>query len=241
MKNSLIQKIQKIICYAFLIASVAVVISSFCYTPEGWSYLAIDGDASKELYNAGNFYMTLESKWSEALNIDKNLVLSPQSLATGDDLYSFVFPTIEAATDYYVQLFIDMNAANDILFYTGILGVISFAVCAILGGISRRKYRISNLVGTVITAAACIAFSIVSIVKSANLIGAIDKCQLDYEQFYKVCQITGTSYSEISSSNCIIGIIFPIVFIVVICLFVAFTAYKYVISKQTRVEAVSNE
>lgn len=227
MNDKILLKIQKILCIIILIASAGVLLASFCYFSDGWIKFALDG--SKDNYTL-NFYRQLRNVYV---------------LAYGNTLpnYSVVFESAEAAKDFYVNFWFNIQSANNALFYLGIVGLVLTAVMFICGNYGRRKYYIVNLVSGCVAGATGIIISIVSIVKSCLLIGSFNKIQADIDNFYIWTEAAGGKCDPINASSCIIGIIVPIIYMILCGLLIAFVVYKFIrtLKINKNAEVVINE
>lgn len=222
MKNNLLYKWQKIICFTILIASGIVIISSLCFFSSGWSVFQINGNGYAE-----NFYSTYLSFYGKE-------VIGEQTC------YSVVFTDAQNAKDFYVSLFQNIQSVNNCLFYLGLISIVLVAVIAITGSFSRKKYYTSNLVSGLLFSTYGIIMSIVAFIKSILLKSDLSKITADLENYYKGCEIKGKAYEVVNSSNCLIGIIVSAIFIVICGLFAAFSILRYLQSnKKNDVEVVA--
>lgn len=222
MKNNLLYKWQKIICFTILIASGLVIISSLCFFSTGWSVFQINGNNYAE-----NFY-------SSNLAYYGKLVLGDKAC------YSSLFNDAQSAKNFYVSFFKDIQSVNNCLFYLGLICIVLVAVIAITGSFSRKKYYTSNLLSGLLFSSYGIIMSIVVIVKSCLLYSDFSKISTDLDVYYKGCVIDGYPYEVVSGNNCIIGIVVPAIFIVVCGLFAAFSILRYLQSnKKNDVEVVA--
>lgn len=228
MKSNLLQKIQKILCYVFLIASAGVLISSFVFFPSSWTQFRIEG---QDYTSAVSFY--------------KNMRIYAKMADITKDNYSVVFESADLAKQFYYNFWGDIQFVNNCLFYLGIVGLVFTAIMGIMGNFSRKKYYKSNLVAGITTGIAGIIVSIVTIIMAIILLSKFNYIQPDLDEYYYICEeyykVNGlaVSYEIVSFSNCLIAIIVPVLFICVCAAIIVFTVLKY---KQTSVkEAAINE
>lgn len=253
MKISKKISIQKIIFYTFLIASAAIIVCSLCFISSSWTLLKAQKGVEYE-----SFWKTL----TDAIHVGykqpslkKNMI---EAFGKASDLYAngLLFPTkltnaaqvtFESNAEgiaYYRNVWFSIQNVNNLIFYTGLIMLLLTAICGITGCFSRKKYYISNLVSGVLTGVVGIALSVTTIIMSASLMSKLNYIKPDLDLYYQVCAVTGKAInvSEFSSSNCLIGIIMPIIFILICVGLITFTVLKYRNSnKAIKEEAVIND
>lgn len=225
MKNNLLQKIQKILCYVFLIASAGVLVSSFVYVANSWIQFSVGGF---QYESATSFYDNIAT-WSKAKGIEM--------FDTG--CYSKLFTSDLEARKYYYEFWYEIQGVNNTLFALGIVGLVCTAIIAITGNFSRKKYYISNLVTGCLAGGCGIILSIVTIIKTILLRNDFNFIKPDIENFYVVAEAFGKHSDIITANNTWISIIVPIIYILICGVLIAFTVYKYVLSSKK--EAAINE
>lgn len=225
MKNNLLQKIQKILCYAFLIASAGVLICSFIYIPRGWTQFQIEG----------NDYLTAQSFYKDLRTFGR--------MATGKSLqnWSVVFGTQDEAKLFYFNFWGEIQSVNNWLFALGLSGIVLTAIIGIFGNFGRNKYYISNLVAGVSCGSIGVITSIIVIIKSFILKSDFAMIMPDIQKYYEYSSNPNVSnkYYEITSSNCWISIIVPIIYIIFCVGLITFTVIKY--KQSSKKEAAINE
>jgi hypothetical protein len=90
----------------------------------------------------------------------------------------------EAASFYY-KIWDDIQAANNMIFYTAIWAFVFIAVACIAGNFSRRKFYISNLVCGLLYSVVTIAMSIMGIVKIATVKSDFAIAKPDFIWYYQ--------------------------------------------------------
>lgn len=213
MSKNFLNKIQKIVCFSFVIASCLVMIGSLCFFSSGWDVFQVSGNNNVE-----NFLTTF---------------LGNQSTVISD---------VSAARAYYISFYDKIQSTNNVLFYTAFASLIMIAIAGVTGVFTRKKYYISNLVTGIAASIVPVVMSIVTIVKSISLKSDFAYISPDFARYQELWGTTGM-YHEISSTNCLIGIILPIIMIIVALIFGAFVILKYLATNKTAVneEALSNE
>ena len=235
-------KIQKLICYAFLIATAGMILVSLIYANRDWVNLLVSDDTS-------NFYVVLGQKIKSAGQFAyKEQGKSYFFIAKYEDCYSYVFPTAVEAEAYYIQLWKNIQIANNALFFTGIFTIICLVIAAIGGHFTNRKYRLSNLILGLVTAAVGLGFSVYSLLKSNLLVGQIDKVKMDVTLYNEAVyastpsSLVDSQIVNLSENGAYLGIVASIIYIVFCVGFAAWTIYKYALSKkQIRMEALLND
>lgn len=232
MSDKILLRIQKIILIIFLIASACVVLSSFCYFAESWQQFTLQGPKG----DYSDSFLVKLNKYTANANRIKYDAENPTN-------YSVVFPDLTVAKQFYEDIWFKIQSANNMLFILGIVGLILTAIMFVCGNYGRRKYYFVNLISGCLTGVLGIVFSIISIVKSSNLIGLINKMLPDAELYYESCTKIKKHYWVIESSNCWIGIIVPIIYMVLCCLVIAFVVYKFIrtVKNNKKLEVVINE
>lgn len=219
MKNNLLQKIQKILCYVFLIASAGVLISSFVFLPSSWVQFSIEGT---DYTKAVSFYRNMRL-YAIMAGVNAN--------AEGN--YSVVFETADLAKKFYYDFWGDIQLVNNCLFYLGIVGLVFTALMGIMGNFSRKKYYKSNLVAGIASSSVGIIVSILTIVMAILLLNKFNYIQPDLDKYYLICEEyyktsgLSISYEIVSFSNCFIAIIVPFLFICICVVMIVFTVLKY--------------
>lgn len=225
MKNNLLIKIQKILCYVFLIASAGVLVCSLLYVAGSWIQFSVGG---LQYESATSFYDNIAT-WSKSLEIE----------AFSNGCYSKVFNSDLEARKFYYEFWYEIQGVNNMLFALGIVGLVTTAIFAITGNFGRKKYYISNLVTGCLAGGCGIILSIITIIKTFLLRSDFNFIKPDIENFYVVAKAFGKHTDVITANNTWISIIVPIIYILICGSLIAFTIYKFVLSSKK--EAAINE
>ena len=235
-------KIQKLICYAFLVATAGMILVAFIYANRDWVNLLVSDDTS-------NFYVVLGKQIEYAGQYAyKDQGKSYFFVAKYENCYSYVFSTAETAEAYYIQLWKNIQIANNALFFTGVATIVCLVVSAVGGHFTNRKYRLSNLIFGLTTAVVGLGFSVYSILTSSALVGQIDKIKMDITIYNEAVyasnapSVVSSKIVNLSENGAYLGVVAGIVYIVFCAGFAAWTVYKYLLSqKQMRMEALLND
>lgn len=245
--------IQKIVFYTFLIASAAIIICSLCFVSSSWTLLKAQKDVEYESfwktltdairvgYRQPATKATMVETFGKASSLFQDALLFPTTITNQAQV---AINTNAEGVEYYRNVWFLIQDVNNLIFYTGLVMLVFTAICGITGCFSRKKYYVSNLVSGVATGSVGIILSIITVIMSFNLMSKLNYIKPDMDLYYKVCETTGKSINvaEFSSTNCLIGIIMPIIFIVICAGLIAFTIIKYKNSnKSTNKEVVAND
>lgn len=244
--------IQKTVFYIFLVASAAFIIGSLCFVTSSWTFLKAQKTVEYE-----SFWKTLTDLIRVSYRQPNTKVIMNETFGSVDNVISgLLFPTTVTnmasitfasnaeGVEYYRNLWFMIQNVNNLIFYTGCLMLVLTAICGITGCFSRRKYYISNLVSGVVTGGIGIVLSIITIIMSSSLMSKLNYVKKDIDLYYEISNATGAavSFPEFTSSNCLIGIIIPVIFIILCGGLIAYTILKYKDSnKSTNKEAVIND
>ena len=206
MKNLMENKIlQKIILWAFLLASAAIFVGALMYST--------------------NF------RYFSSSNTGSNLAKVINSLAS-DEFIDKYFSTkdAQAKTLNNYKNFVDSyNAANNSLLLTGVIGVVLFAVLCIFGNKYRKKYYLSNLIVGLVANIAMVLLVIVSIILNikvwANFADAKPTLRLLKETYDQ------QNFYPLSLSYCYATFAIQIISLVVFGFNIAYTVIKFIFSK----------
>ena len=152
-------RLQKIAIIVLLVISGILLITSFGFTESGWKDLLYSGSKTN---GNNNFF--------------------------GQCLYynSVVFPgQRQEAASFYYQIWDDIQAANNMIFYVAIWAFVFIAIAFICGNFSRRRFYISNLVSGLLYSVVTIILSIVSMAKIAVVGADFAKAEPDFEVYYQ--------------------------------------------------------
>lgn len=244
--------IQKIVFYIFLVASASFIIGSLCFVSPSWTLLKAQKTVEYE-----SFWKTLTDLIRVSYRQPNTKEIMNETFGSVNNVIGgLIFPTTvtNAATvtfasnaegvEYYRNLWFSIQNVNNLIFYTGCVMLILTAICGITGCFSRKKYYISNLVSGVVTGGVGIILSIVTIIMSSGLMSKLNYVKKDVDLYYEISNATNVSVSfpEFTSSNCLIGIIIPVIFIILCGGLIAYTILKYKDSnKSTNKEVVVND
>lgn len=234
-----LSKIQKIICFMFLLGAALMIVGALVYVNDDWNIFTAD--------YTSNFYRTLQNSITTARDIAlKEQGKSYIFIYKYENCFSYVFKTAGEASNYYINLWNSIQDANNMLFFTGLIGIVGIAICGVLGQFSHRKYYISNLIGGLLISVIGIGMSISSIVLDLKVMNKLSLIGPDVSIYNNAMYATTPDhiFNEVfvNVEAGLIAITFSIIFIVICVLFSAFTVYKYNLSrKQIRMEACLDE
>lgn len=197
-------KIQKIIIVVALIVSVCVLVSSFVFVNSNWQSLRAVGQ--RTAFNQNTFY------WN---------ALDGESPSGKDNLY-------------YYDFWMNLQSANNSIFYLSIIGLVSIAVACIAGNFSRRKYYISNLVCGLIYPITTIIGSIIAFVKLVVLKAEFGTCTDDFQVYYDAqiakqekYDLSTDGITKISGDSIAFYYVILVIAIVCACAFAYITIHKF--------------
>ncbi len=242
MKITSNKRIQKILFYAFLIASASIIIASLCFVHRSWTMMSCDKNATSD-----SFWITIQKA------INSTFQGPPKQQAAAKEFFGcdkagmfakLIYPLEENGVPFYRNVWFNIQSVNNFIFYSGLVMLVLTAICGIVGCFSRKKYYVSNLVCSVGTGTTGIILSILMIVKSLSLKSDLEAIQSDVDIFYSLKNFLGSSdieqYGEFSTSNCLIGVIVPIIFMVFCIALILFGLFKYLETRKINKEAVIN-
>ena len=186
-------KFQKVVFIIFLVAASLVTVMSFGMVQYGWRILQPDGQI--------NFY----------------------TIATGLNGNSQVFTNSNEAIKFYNGLWAEIQNVNNVVFWTGVVGLILAGVSAIIGNYSRRRFYLSNLIVAGVTCLISTFMSIVSIVLVGKLIADFNIARRDFE-YYQSLKETNP---PINGAGLPIYIVVCVLFIAASVLFAVFAVKKW--------------
>ncbi len=240
-KNSL--RIQKFVFYGFLIAAFLVVIASLCFVADGWIIFKAESDNT-----SSGFYFEFRTNLRLALQTmvaagegDKFLSLFPELAKYITDynfnsnaVYSAIFSTANEASSFYRSFWFEIQNANDVMFYTGLISLALVAICGITGSFTRKKFYISNLVSGCVTGLFGIVMSIIMVVMSMNIYSDFQKITLDVDYYLQANILAGGSNitDVVNGNQCFIGVAVGIIFGILSAGFIAYNVFRFVKTRQ---------
>ena len=185
--------------------------------------------ASDALIVASLFYAT-NFRYFSTLN-DKQLTNYVNSLASDEwkAKYFYSDATKQALLSGYSDFTKTYNSCNDILLFSGLIGLVVFAVLCIFGNKYRKKYYLSNLIVGVALNALMVILTVVTIVYNIRVFAlfADNKHTLGLikDNFDILKEYT------LSLSYCYAAFVFQILALVAYGLNIAYTVVKFITSK----------
>ena len=212
MKNLMENKIlQKILIWAFLLSSAAIVIGALIYSTN-FRYFSSDLIKATDITKS-NLAKTINSLASDEF-IDKYFSTKTAQTDTLNNYKDFV--------NYY-------NATNNALLLTGIIGIILFAVLCIFGNKYRKKYYLSNLIVGLVANIVMALLVIVSIILNINVWTNFADAKPTLRFLKEVYD--QQNFYPLSLSYCYITFVIQIISLVVFGLNIAYTVIKFIFSK----------
>lgn len=223
MKNLILNnKVQKIVLWLFLLAAAAVIIGGLIYSTNFYYYStkkATNGSITKmfisNMENIPDKYKNLYEIWGSAKSAGETQLI-----------------------DGYKAFTSSYQNTNTVIFTSGVICVVIFAVMCIFGNKYRKKYYLSNLIVGVVGGLASITLMVVGIILNINTIGKFNdtKPLLEFISDYNDVM---HNYG-VNTNYCYAVMIIQIVAIVIFAIFIIFTILKYIASKSDTVETESS-
>lgn len=229
-KSSL--RIQKFVFYGFLIVAFLVFIASLCFVADGWViFKAESGNASSGFYHEFPIVIQLAKQELKG-DFDAKYPLILANMANG--VYSTVFTSAKEANTFYRTFWFNIQAVNNLLFYTALITLALVAVCGITGSFTRKKFYISNLVSGVVTGAFAIVMSIMTIIKTIGLVQDFNYVKTDIEYYLQaMVDGGGTNISDtVNAGNCVIAFVSCGVLIILSIGFIAYNVFRFVKTRE---------
>ncbi len=145
-----------------------------------------------------------------------------------------ILAVVYFSSNYWLEiissdLFKEMQAANDMLLYTGIIGICAFAVFAIVGSISRKNYYLSNLIFNTAAAVVSIVVSFVVIIQQVEMLPKYNEVLPALISWTE--DMEGGTVTP-SANVMYIAIVLSILAIVAAVLFIGVTVVKFIDTKK---------
>lgn len=134
------------------------------------------------------------------------------------------------AGDAGKKVYSSLQSINDMLLYTGVVGVVAFALFAIVSSLSRKYYYIGNLVMNIVGAAASMIMALVTLVL---LILVLPSFSANFESFQEVTNTFSNGTLSVNYVCLTLALVALILSIIASVLYIVLTVLKYRDSSRT--------